>query len=157
MYVAFSKNLWLFYKWKLNSFENLKKSKQMLSEAWKISKRKEVKAEISRYFCEKTNKINNFQVWRQKLVKSPLIRQIYFNILIFWCGIWSKKANFGLVTLSVCPFKSWNWKFWRIDFWNWILKNVSFGIEIKISLCQGSFSKEKKTSSAVQHQAKTFW
>ena len=74
-------------------------------------------------FVKKPNKITNFEVWRQKLVKSPLIRQFYFNILNFWCEIWSKRASFGLVTLTVCPFKSWNWKFWRIDFWNWILKN----------------------------------
>ena len=119
--MAFSKNLWLFYKSNLNNYENLKKTKQILSEAWKISVRKEAKAEISRYFCEKTNKINNFEVWRQKLVKYPLIRQFYFNILNFWWGIWSKRASFGLVILTVCPYKSWNWKFWRLDFWNWNL------------------------------------
>ena len=129
--MAFSKNLWPFNNWNLNNFENLKKSKQILSEAWKISKWKEVYTEISRYFHEKTNKINNFQVWRQKVVKSPVIRQFYFNILNIWCGIWSKRANFGLVTLTVCPFKSWNWKFWRFDFWNWMLKNYFWNWMLK--------------------------
>ena len=82
-------------------------------------------------FVKKPNKITNFEVWRQKLVKSPLIRQFYFKIWNLWCGIWSKRAHFGLVILTVFVLSNlgievfeeltFGIEFWRLDFWNWNL------------------------------------
>ena len=79
--------------------------------------------------------------------RNKSIQQFYFNILNFCCGFWSKRANFGLATLTV---------FVHSNLGIQHFEELTFGIEIKISLCQGSFSKEK-TSSAVHHQAKNFW
>ena len=72
-------------------------------------------------------------------------------ILAWW--LWqSVHSSLGIENFEELTFGIESWRItFGIECWR-----ITFGIDIWISLCQGSFSKEK-TSSAVHHQAKTFW
>ena len=84
--------------------------------------------------------------------RNKSIQQFYFNILNFCCGFWSKRANFGLVTLKVCPFKYWNWKFWTIDFWNWILKDYFWNWNLNKPLSRLFFKRETHLQQFITKQ-----